>query len=208
MVLLDLGSGAIGPLQRLVDPARIDAVVVSHAHGDHCADLAQLAYLRQRAGAPALPIVGPSDLPDAVPSLRDQARWEFTPARQGTQRLGSLSTRFVRTDHAVETWAIRFGDEIAFTADTGPSDDVADLAARCRILLAEAAGFDGEDLRGHLTAGEAGRLAASTGSGLLVLTHLRPWHDPTALLAEAIQHAPCPVLTAATGLRIQVPQRT
>ena len=38
-VLLDLGSGALGALQRYVDPLAIDAVLLSHLHADHCLDL-------------------------------------------------------------------------------------------------------------------------------------------------------------------------
>ena len=38
-VLMDLGSGALGALQRYVDPLGIDAVLLSHLHADHCLDL-------------------------------------------------------------------------------------------------------------------------------------------------------------------------
>src|SRR5205085_7228760 len=41
-LLLDLGSGAIGPLQRIVDPRELDAVLVTHLHGDHYLDLCAL----------------------------------------------------------------------------------------------------------------------------------------------------------------------
>jgi ribonuclease BN (tRNA processing enzyme) len=41
-VLLDLGSGALGPLHRHVDPADVDAVLLSHLHADHCLDLCGL----------------------------------------------------------------------------------------------------------------------------------------------------------------------
>nr|MBA2717467.1 MBL fold metallo-hydrolase [Propionibacteriales bacterium] len=37
-LLLDLGSGALGPLQRYADLAAIDAVALSHLHADHCLD--------------------------------------------------------------------------------------------------------------------------------------------------------------------------
>jgi hypothetical protein len=37
-VLLDLGSGALGSLQRFVDPLTLDAVLVSHLHPDHYFD--------------------------------------------------------------------------------------------------------------------------------------------------------------------------
>ena len=77
-----------------------------------------------------------------------------------------------------------------------------DLADGCAVLLAEAAGFDAERPSHHLTAGDAGRLAARSGTRLLILTHLRPWHDPRELLAEASAHASCPVVLAVPGLRV------
>ncbi len=57
-------------------------------------------------------------------------------------------------------------------------------------------------MRGHLTAGDAGRLAAKSGAKLLILTHLRSWQDHLRLLDEASQLAGCPVILANPGLRV------
>src|SRR6478735_9396988 len=46
-ILLDLGSGALGPLQRFTDPFGIDAVFISHLHADHCLDLCGYHVLRR-----------------------------------------------------------------------------------------------------------------------------------------------------------------
>nr|BFD88235.1 MBL fold metallo-hydrolase [Streptomyces sp. Xyl84] len=54
----------------------------------------------------------------------------------------------------------------------------------------------------HLTAGQAGELAASAGAGLLAVTHLRPWDDPGRSLAAAAARFPGPVLLARPGLRL------
>ena len=62
-VLLDLGSGALGPLQSLADPAGIDAVFFSHLHADHCLDLCGYYVLRKYhpGGAlPPIPVWGPT----------------------------------------------------------------------------------------------------------------------------------------------------
>src|SRR5665647_764419 len=62
-LLLDLGNGALGPLQRWCDPMDLDAVGLSHLHLDHVADVSSLyVYLRYVPG-PArhrpLPVHGP-----------------------------------------------------------------------------------------------------------------------------------------------------
>ena len=73
------------------------------------------------------------------------------------------------------------------------------------MLLAEASGLDAAGpLDGHLTAGDAGRLAARSGTSLLVLTHLRAWQDHGDLLAEAAGLAGCPTILAQEGLRVDL----
>lgn len=54
-VLLDLGSGALGPLQLYTDPRDVDVVALSHLHADHVADMTGLyVYLKyQPVGASA-----------------------------------------------------------------------------------------------------------------------------------------------------------
>jgi ribonuclease BN (tRNA processing enzyme) len=62
-ILLDLGSGALGPLQRYTSLYDVDAVLLSHLHPDHCLDLTGLyvALKYRPAGpAPAVPVHGPT----------------------------------------------------------------------------------------------------------------------------------------------------
>src|SRR5699024_10576291 len=65
-VLMDLGSGAFGPLQNVIDPADLDAVIISHLHPDHYLDLTGLeafwAY-HSRTDLGKLPIHAPAPLP-------------------------------------------------------------------------------------------------------------------------------------------------
>ncbi|GAA4205732.1 MBL fold metallo-hydrolase [Actinocatenispora rupis] len=199
-LLLDLGPGASGPLQRYVLAGDVDAVVLSHAHSDHHADLTQLGRLRAETAAPPLPLTGPSDMPDVLRTDPDS----FTPtiATPGPHRYGPLDVRLARVDHG-ECWATRIGDALCYTADTGPCQAIDELADGCRVLLAEASGSDADGpIPRHLTAGDAGRLAARAGARLLVLTHLRAWQDHPALLAEAAALAGCPVVLAHPGLRV------
>lgn len=199
-LLLDLGSGAAGPLQRYVAPADIDLVVLSHAHADHWADLTELGYLRDRAGCPPLAVLGASDLPSVV--WTEPATFAATAAEPGVRTVGPLELRLSRVEHD-ECWATRIGDALCYTADSAPCAALDELAAGCRVLLAEASGSDADGpVDGHHTAGDAARLAARSATGLLVLTHLRPWQDHGTLLAEAAGIAGCPVILASPGLRV------
>ena len=201
-LLLDLGPGASMTMQRFASAAEIDAAILSHMHSDHYADLLQMWRLRLVSGAGPLPIVLPSD---ASPAFTDEPD-AFQPsiAKPGPLRLGPLDVRLARVVHG-ECWATRIGDALCYTADTEPCPAVDELALGARVLLAEACGSDADGpIGGHLTAGDAARLSLRSGTALLILTHLRPWHDHAALLAEAAAIAACPVLLATPGLRLSL----
>ena len=78
-LVLDLGHGAFGALQRYVAPTDVDAIVISHLHADHCIDLtAYVVALRYggdgyRAGGPEarIPLVGPSGTRDRIDAAYD-----------------------------------------------------------------------------------------------------------------------------------------
>ena len=68
-LVVDLGPGALGPLQRSIDLLDIDAVYVSHLHADHCTDLVGLSYARRYHPdglPPPLPVWGPAGLGDRL----------------------------------------------------------------------------------------------------------------------------------------------
>ena len=68
-LVLDLGNGTLGALQRHVDPWRLTAVAFSHLHPDHCADMSAL-YVHRRyhprppADRSRLPVFAPAEAPD------------------------------------------------------------------------------------------------------------------------------------------------
>ncbi|MFI0793232.1 MBL fold metallo-hydrolase [Micromonospora rubida] len=202
-LLLDLGTGAVGPLQRHAPVTALDAVFVTHAHGDHCDDLVALAYLRSVAGdAGVLPVYGPSAVESRLADRLSAHRgFAFGPA---PERIGPYRVRTAVARHQVENWAVRLDDQLCYTGDSAPCDALDDLAHGCAVVLAEASGFDDETVPNHLTAGDAGRLARRAEAQLLVLTHIRPWHRDRAadLLAEAARHSSCPVVLATAGLTL------
>ena len=203
-LLLDLGSGAYGALQRHLDPAAVDAVVLSHLHPDHCLDLTALV-VHHRYGPPAgtlppVPVLGPAGTRDRLgraydpgPKGRLPAVFDVRPAVAG--ELGPFRLRFARVNHPVETHAVRVeagGRSLVYSGDTGISDALVELATGADVLLCEAS-FDvpgPPDL--HLTGREAGEHAAKAGVGRLLVTHVPPWADRDRIGADAAAAYPGP----------------
>lgn len=209
-VLLDLGSGALGPLQRHVPLRDLDAVLLSHLHADHCLDLCGLyvALKYDPAGrrGQRVPVLGPAgtaermarayDLP-ASPGMT--AELDFRTWVEGRPvRFGPVSVTPMRVEHPVEAYGLRVRGPaedgsgtrvVAYTGDTDACEALLPLAAGADLLVAEAAFHEGRDLqRGiHLTGRRAGELAARAGAASLLLTHLPPWNDPDRAAAEARQ---------------------
>ncbi|EST20912.1 ribonuclease Z [Streptomycetaceae bacterium MP113-05] len=124
------------------------------------------------------------------------------------QQEGSL--RGVTLD---EVSAPRPGQRFAFVMDTRLCDGVYALAEDCDMLVIEATFLDEDaglaDEHGHLTAGQAGRVAAESGVRHLVLTHFsQRYADPAAFTAQARAAGFRGALTTAQDLdRIALPRR-
>lgn len=124
------------------------------------------------------------------------------------QRDGSL--RGVTLDDVSE---VRRGQRFAFVMDTRLCDGVNELAEGCDMLVIESTFLDGDHQlasdHGHLTAGQAARVAAEGGVRHLVLTHFsQRYSDPEEFERQARAAGFTGELTVARDLdRVQVPKR-
>jgi ribonuclease BN (tRNA processing enzyme) len=225
-LLIDLGSGALGALQRYGDLYGIDAICISHLHADHCLDLCCYSVARSYhpdGPKPRIPVYGPSQAAArlgralaADPAAAEAGSghgitdsFSFTTITPGIMEIGPLRVTAARMNHPVETYGFRLehaGRSLAYSADTGETEALAGLARDADVLLCEASFLEpgpGEPALPegvHLTGRQAGRHAARAGAGQLVLTHLVPWNDRDAALDEAAQEFGGPASLAASGL--------
>ena len=198
-VVVDLGNGALGALQRYVDPLEVDAVLLSHLHADHCLDLCGYHVLRKyhpRGPQPRIPVWGPEGTADRMARAYDlplepgmAGEFDFR-VWDGPVQVGPFTVEPVPVDHPVPAYGLRITDGrgvLAYSGDTGPCAGLDHVARGADLLLAEASFQEGDDNPPslHLTGADCGATATRAGVGRLVLTHVPPWHDPRVVLEEA-----------------------
>jgi len=198
-LVVDLGNGAFGALQRFADPASIDAVLISHLHSDHCLDMCSFQVFRAfhpSGELPPIPVYGPAGTADRLARASGAGgeamteRFEFVTVEPGTFAIGPITVTAGLMAHPVQTFGYRFehaGRVITYSADTGPSERLVGLSGGADTLLCEATFTEQPGLPAdlHLTPRQAAEHATLAGAARLVLTHLMPWNDRDRALREA-----------------------
>ena len=218
-LLLDLGNGALGALQRYCGLYDVDAICLSHLHADHCLDLCSYTVARRYApgGArPPIPVYAPAGAADRMtrayslePGPEVRAAFDFVTLAPGSRGIGPFHVTTDHVNHPVETFGFRLeyaGRCLAYSADTGESPALVALARDADLLLCEASFLEGPGLPPdvHLTGRQAGEHAARADARRLLVTHLVPWNDREQSLAEASRAFAGPVTLAASGLVVEL----
>jgi ribonuclease BN (tRNA processing enzyme) len=125
------------------------------------------------------------------------------------QRIGPFTVTTARMNHPVECHGLRVeagGRTLVYSGDTARSPRLVELARGADVFLCEASWPEAPDLPGglHLTGREAGQHAAQAGVGRLLLTHLLPWADREAMLAEAREAYDGPLEVVRSGAAYDV----
>lgn len=198
-LLLDCGNGSLANLQQRIDVSAVDALLISHLHPDHFADLYGLYYARRfhTDGPLPLPVYAPAGAGAFIGQLLDStdefhAVCRFTAGAAGdTLALGPLTVRLFPSSHPVETLASRVeadGRVLAYSGDSGPTPALADCARDADLLLCDATWLEsaGPHPEGvHMTGAQAGALAAAANAAALMVTHVYPTTDRDRVAAEA-----------------------
>ncbi|MEU7784308.1 MBL fold metallo-hydrolase [Amycolatopsis sp. NPDC049159] len=212
-VVLDLGYGAASRLFAHCGDRLPDAVVVTHEHPDHCADVSALGRAWHYTGPPGerLPLhctpgtvrrleaMEPRPHPAELFAVHDLG----APAEVGPFRLTSYPL-----PHYLPNFGVRLsapGLTVAYTGDTGPSPVLAELGRDADLVICDATlrtpPAEGEP-RYLMTAAEAGYWAEEAGARRLLLTHFWPGTDRAAAAEEARAEFGGEVLVAEEDLAI------
>lgn len=226
-VVMDLGYGTLPRLLALVGSsvgAGIDAVIITHKHPDHMLDLHGLFRARWFGGLDAapIPLYAPDGVVQRLQGLEEDDEgailevFDWRPLPDGPSSLGPFELRSWSLPHFVPNAGVRLtagGLVVAYTGDTGPDPDIAELAADADLFIAEANGRrphpDTPPATGgqrmHLTAHDAGAAAQTANAKRLLLTHFWPGNDREASRSEAAAVYDGEVLLADEGLQVGFP---
>ena len=218
-LLLDFGSGSLSALQRYAGLHAVDAILLTHLHGDHILDAVTYVVVRRYAPEgplPPLPVYAPGGAPDRLAQaysldegLLDDV-YTFYGLQPGSFPIGPFMVTVDRVNHPVETYGVRLehgGRSLCDSSDTAPCESLLRLAHGVDVFLCEASYLDGVDNPPdlHLTGREAGEIATKAEVGRLLLTHLVAAWGSEAITHEAATSAYAgPVEVVRPGARYEV----
>ncbi len=165
-----------------VDPAGVDALLVSHRHLDHAGDATVVVEAMTGGGfTPRGTLFAPADALDDEPVVFRYAH-RFLRRIERLRAGGEWSVADgitlscpIAHDHGVETYGYRLrwnGASIGHVVDTYWMDALADAYAGVDLLLVNTTRLEGRDRRLlHLGADDAERLIAAVRPRAAVLTH-------------------------------------
>jgi ribonuclease BN (tRNA processing enzyme) len=217
-VLVDPGYAIVPRLLERVAADAVDAVLISHSHPDHCADLHPLLRARVLGAATppaALPVHSLPGAADRVLALDGPGKLEGAAAVAGFTAGASFEVGPFRVDtwplpHHVPNAGLRLtagGRVLAYTGDTGPDAAIVELARDADLFLAEASFPERvpADAAPYLSsARQAAEAAAAAGAGRLLLTHLLPGTDPNRAEDAARGAYPGELAVARGGLVVDL----
>lgn len=217
-VLIDCGASALVALKgQGIDPNTIDAVILSHLHGDHFGGIPFLmldAQYMSRRDRPLL-LAGPPGSAARIPALMEamfpgsaETKFRFpwrileVPLGVPTDVLGlSLTSAEMIHFSGAPSTALRISDgakTLAYSGDTQWTDALLPIAAGADLFVVECYDHDRE-LTGHLSWRTIMARRADFAARRIMVTHMNP-----TVLAKRDELRAAGVTVAEEGLSVEV----
>ena len=194
--LVDCGSGVLAAVQNYTELRDLDAVIISHYHPDHIADVGVLQHAAmvgmqlKEWDTPLLIYAHDKDF-DEFQKLSYKGVTEGR-AIQASDilRLGPWQVSFCETIHPVYCLAMKFtadGRTTVFTADTSWKEELIHFSQDADLIVAESNLYEKYVgiIQGHMSGSQAGELAERAKAKQLLLTHLPQYGDLSEILSAA-----------------------
>lgn len=214
-LLIDCGSGVLAKLQNYIQPEDLDAGIISHYHPDHIADIGVLMHARLIQGflgkeMPSLPIYGHTENKQEFDKLTHKnimTGVAYNP--EDFLKLGPFTVSFLKTDHPVPCYAMRFetaNKSFVYTADTAFKPELVPFCKDADLLVCECNFYGNQDGKnaGHMNSYDCGNLATEASVKSLILTHLPHYGELEKLKEEAGEKYSGSIELASLGLTVEI----
>jgi ribonuclease BN (tRNA processing enzyme) len=211
-ILIDCGSGVLAQLQKYIKLSEITAVIISHTHFDHIADLGCLQYaclIDTDLG------LRTSILPIYIADESNKSKYK---AMNGTEirsisveealSVQELQFSFFKTFHEAYCLAVKIqvgSKTLVYTADTFYDESVVQFCANADLVIAETSfykSFPDAKKYGHMNSTDVGMLAMKANIGKVYLTHLPHFGELDSLAQEVREIYPGPIELVYCGMEI------
>jgi phosphoribosyl 1,2-cyclic phosphodiesterase len=212
-ICLDPGPGAVVQYtKRKVDLAKLDAIVISHRHLDHCGDVNVMVEAMteggfHRRGRLFCPSDALDDDPVVLKYLRQFPEEVVRLQPETSYSVKGLSfTTSPRHKHQVETFGFRFGDKLGWVTDSAYYDGIAEQH-RADVMIIHVVLMQCRAELPHLCLDDAERIIREAKPRLAILTHfgMTVWRaHPWELAADLSQRLGTEVRAARDGMKLEI----
>lgn len=213
-LLVDCGSAVLSKLQRYIPVEQLDAVILSHYHHDHVADIGPLQHARlvkryMGIQQVTLPIYGHLLDEEGFARLThdvDTIGVAYDPTQ--SIQIGPFTITFQQTIHPAPCFAMRITDgntTVVYTGDSAYLEAFHTFAKQADVLICECNFYEGMDGRsaGHMNSIEAATIAKEAQVDTLLLTHLPHFGNLQDLVQQAKKVFSGNVMLAKEGLILE-----
>ena len=188
-LLLDCGGSSLPAIKKFLDPATIQAIAISHLHGDHFGGVPYFLMEQYFAGRKApLAIGGPRELQQRATKAGEALYKDFfgkitidyglsfitlkeTPVSLGGAEVSALPVKHVAESDPHGLRVKIDGKLIAYSGDARFSDELIAVARGADLFICESTNFSKSD-PAHLSYTELIANRAKLDCGRMILTHL------------------------------------
>ncbi|MFZ7102276.1 MAG: MBL fold metallo-hydrolase [Peptococcaceae bacterium] len=199
-IMLDCGHGAFAQLQKHLDFRKLHALVITHFHPDHYADIHAVRHGfmgAMRDGSRKEPLIvyvpsQPDQVFDEINGWRDVfITIPLEDAMLRDNKFTNVRLNFFPTSHPLPTFGVKINSnnkKLTYTADTAWTSQLVEECRDSNMVIAEASLREADIVhtnKGHMTASQAGKLAQMARAERVSLTHFWPEYNLNQLRREA-----------------------
>ncbi|HLR64060.1 MAG TPA: MBL fold metallo-hydrolase [Pseudogracilibacillus sp.] len=210
MLVVDVGSASLAKFQKYKKVKDIDAVLISHYHTDHIADIGVLQHALLinhyvTGDDKKVPIYGHIENERQFQELNHDFTEAVAYDPNQVLKLGPFTIRFIKTKHSVPCYGMKITDgdtTIVYTADSAYMDDWIDFSRHADLLITDCNFYQKQKASdaGHMTSEEGAYIAKEADVKELLLSHLPQFGDQSLLVKEAQSIFQGPIHLASEGL--------